>query len=229
MKRLNINIGDRFHRLIVIQELEPLPICKNRRRIQCQCDCGKIIITSPNSLVSGNTKSCGCYFRDIQRSLKTTHGKSLSRDGLYTRWRNMKKRCYNTKSPCYKWYGAKGIEVCEEWRKNFASFESWAVANGFNNRLHLDRIDRSKHYEPSNCRWVSQSCNSRKANIDSGRATYVTYRGITHNILEWSKILNIKASTLHSRLIYLRWDLDKAFNTPIRPKARKGNSNANIY
>lgn len=39
-------------------------------------------------------------------------------------YRSMKNRCYNSKSVNYKWYGEKGITVCEEWlneEKNISS------------------------------------------------------------------------------------------------------------
>lgn len=221
MKKLIITNGSRFGRLLVIAELPKIPESPSRR-ILCECDCGNTVVTSPNSLTSGNTKSCGCFFKDKHRLLKTTHGKSLSRFGLYTRWRNMKKRCYNSKDYSYRWYGAKGIFVCEEWRHSFSSFEQWSINNGFKKGLTLDRIDSLGPYCPENCRWIEKSANSAKANIDSGRAKIITYQDRTLNALQWATILKIKPSTLHSRVFVLGWDIEKAFNTPPRYKKAKG-------
>lgn len=89
---------------------------------------------------------------------------------LYSIWHNMKLRCYNKNNPKYEAYGGKGIGVCAEWRDDFSAFKSWAMKNGYHdpkdkndavNSLTLDRIDTSKDYSPSNCRWISFDANRR--------------------------------------------------------------------
>lgn len=62
----------------------------------------------------------------------------------------MMKRCYNEKSVAYKDYGAKGIEVCDEW-KDREKFRKWCKENGWNKNLRLNRKDGSKNYCPDNC------------------------------------------------------------------------------
>jgi hypothetical protein len=76
----------------------------------------------------------------------------------------MKTRCLNPKASNYKWYGGRGITVCSEWLI-FADFYSWALKNGYEESLELDRIDNDKGYCPENCRWIThkEQCNNRRA------------------------------------------------------------------
>lgn len=70
-------------------------------------------------------------------------------------------RCYNKKDTTYKNYGALGIVVCEEWRKDRAKFFDWAFKNGYSDNLSIDRIDGLGNYEPNNCRWTTRTVQSR--------------------------------------------------------------------
>lgn len=81
---------------------------------------------------------------------------------LYTIWSNMKSRCYDKKREAYRYYGAKGIKLCPEWKNSFVTFYNWANANGYADTLTIDRIDSSKDYTPDNCQWISRLDNCRK-------------------------------------------------------------------
>lgn len=90
---------------------------------------------------------------------KWHHGKGTR---LYTTWKNMRNRCSNSNRPDFKWYGGKGIKVCDEWN-DFTIFRDWALNNGYTDELTIDRIDSNKNYEPDNCQWITQAKNSSKS------------------------------------------------------------------
>ncbi len=105
-------------------------------------------------------------------------------------------RCYNQKDESYRWYGAKGIKVCEEWINNPASFESWALKNGYKDNLTIDRINSDKDYCPDNCRWVSMVDNSKYKSTTS----LITVNDIAHTGREWATILNLGVNTINKML-----------------------------
>jgi hypothetical protein len=97
----------------------------------------------------------------------------LTKHPLYDRLMNMRARCENERSPDYRYYGARGITVCAEWRNDPVAFVAWAEANGYSPALELDRIDNDGPYSPGNCQWITHAENSRKrsnARCDEGRA-----------------------------------------------------------
>ena len=152
--------GQRFGRLIVKEHVKRNPNCPSGGWL-CLCDCGNETIFATNPLTSGRVKSCGCYNRErlVGSHINQTHGMSKTR--LFTTWRNMRVRCYSEKDKRYPHYGGRGITVCDEWRDSFEAFRDWALANGYNDDLTIDRIDPDGNYEPSNCRFITRAENNK--------------------------------------------------------------------
>lgn len=131
---------------------------------------------------------------------------------LYSSWKHMKERCYSPNCKDYKNYGGRGITVCDAWREDFLTFKNWAIANGYKPKLTIDRIDCNGNYEPSNCKWSTR----REQNNNRRCLHYLTYKGETKTISEWSTITGIAVSTLYMRLSSYGWSIEKALETKVR-------------
>lgn len=136
----------------------------------CRCSCGREMYVPESKIREG--RHCGCYAKEEWADFYYPYSMFI-RHPLFKRLRNifngMKKRCHNPKDTGYKWYGAKGVAVCEEWRQEQDRFYTWALANGYAPDLSIDRKDNYKGYEPSNLRWATTAENNMNKRIHQDR------------------------------------------------------------
>jgi len=102
--------------------------------------------------------SCGC-------AINVTHGHAgyKSRHPVYVLWCLVKARCKNPKYEFYHRYGGRGISVCSDWQESYVSFFEWAMSNGWQRGLQIDRIDNDGDYTPENCRFITGAMNVRNS------------------------------------------------------------------
>ena len=152
--------GERYSRLIVLEELPERS--GRKRRYLCICDCGNRIETTGNALRTGHTRSCGCLGRH-------GHARLGNWSPTYQTWVSMLNRVRNPNAVTWRYYGGRGIEVCKRWQ----SFEAFLADMGERPEgTTLDRVDPDGNYELANCRWATakQQANNRRRRRDSARS-----------------------------------------------------------
>lgn len=152
MKHIKNHKNEKYGRLKVIEFVKRE---NSKSYWKCKCDCGNEITLPITYLTTGDTKSCGCLRKEMVAKLSKSKS-FVKNKRLYNIWIGMRRRCLNNKRNNYKYYGAKGIEICNEWKNNFNNFQNWALNNGYNDYLTIDRINIDNNYEPNNCRWVTK-------------------------------------------------------------------------
>ena len=175
--------GNKYNMLTVLGREESRG---NKTFWKCLCDCGNISIVDGWSLRSGKTKSCGCLIKDKWRDYINSKSQPL-----YGVWLGMKARCHNKNVDEYKHYGERGICVCNEWL-DFTIFKQWALANGYQKSLSIDRINVDGDYEPENCRFVTQKEQQRNRRNNC----YIDIDGEKFLATDIAEMLGLPASTI---------------------------------
>lgn len=179
--------GQKFGKLIAVKRDLTY---KKRTMWICKCECGNTTIVNSCYLRNGAIKSCGCsQGKSGKENNQYKHGYRHTK--VYYIWKTMRQRCLNPNNNDYKYYGALGINICDEW-DDPAAFCDWALKNGYKEGLTIDRKDTTKGYSPDNCRWITieeQQCNKRSNHI-------LTYANISYPMSVWSRKLNVNYSSL---------------------------------
>jgi len=203
MRGIPVDIsGRRYGRLVAI---ERLGFRKGEALWKCLCDCGTSRIVPLRCLRGGISSSCGCHRRDRMKALAFRHGETGT--PTHRSWSSMKQRCTNPAVISWKYYGAKGIRVCNRWNV-FANF--LADMGERPPGTSLERLDNTRDYCPENCVWATpqQQCRNKRTN------RLVTYDGQTKPLAQWADEVGINRKALAARL-KRGWTLEKAFTSPI--------------
>lgn len=181
--------GQKFGRITVISRAE------NRGRQTfwlCACSCGDEKEICAYNLTRGLTKSCGCLSAETTGNRSRTHGMSEARE--YQIWLGMKARCHTETNSAFKYYGAKGVSVCADWRNSFEQFlaDMGPAPEG----MSIERIDVHGDYEPSNCKWatVEEQANNKTNNRN------ITWGGKTMTAAQWERETGLPARKILRRL-----------------------------
>jgi hypothetical protein len=175
----------------------------------CVCDCGSTKPLAGANLRSGRTRSCGCFGNERRREVHTTHGFSAS--DTYQAWAGMIKRCYDSRDRAFKYYGAKGIDVCDKWR----SFDGFLSDMGQKpSKAHsVGRLRNDVGYEPNNCRWetADQQANNKSTSV------FLEHNGETRTVSQWAKLFGINPFLIYRRL-RRGWTAERALLEPRNAK-----------
>lgn len=195
--------SEKFGRLTPIEYIKGYPA-----KWVCICDCGNRTTVNQGNLVSGSTKSCGCLNKSTLVSRSTRHGQSGTK--LYNVYYHIIHRCEDRNHRAFKYYGGKGVKMCDEWRSDFMAFFNWSAKNGYKEGLSIDRIDSSGDYEPNNCRWVTATHNNR--NRDFVKLTYDKAQEILkinsskkYSQSKMAKMFGVSQSTISDIVTGKRW------------------------
>jgi hypothetical protein len=180
MKTVDIT-GQRFGKLVALKKSEERS--KAGAIWDCLCDCGAHCRASSLKMRAGLWVSCGCHRQQATRAALLKHGMA-NKTTTYRSWKEMHQRCNNPRSAQYKWYGARGIAVCERW----GDFQKFFEDMGERPAGHtIDRVDNDADYSPGNCVWATHKEQTRKqeknvltmksaAQLRADRAAGMTYR-----------------------------------------------------
>lgn len=217
--------GRIFNRITVIGPRDPSqPISAMNDQWMCVCDCTKDdapprrkFVVYRCRLIKGNTQSCGCLSRQRLSEGRTKHGMCSVKNPhrLYDTWSGMLERCRAPNHSMYRYYGARGIKVCERWNefKNFVEdmWPSWQEGKT------LDRRETDKNYDPDNCIWSTP-----KEQQNNRRCCHrITIDGVTKTVTQWAEEKKIKVSTIFGR-IRNGWSEHDSVMTPAAAQEHTG-------
>lgn len=167
-----------------------------------KCQCGNTHIARANTVTyqskqyknkNPSVPSCGCA--NLKAVTKHGYRKKDNTHSAYRAYRGIMSRCYNLNDAEYKWYGAVGVTICDEWKNNPKAFIEWSLNNGWNKGLHIDKdiicnqLNIKPHiYSPDTCLWVTPQRNVSEA---TNRKNYGKHPNIKLSQTQVDEILHL--------------------------------------
>jgi hypothetical protein len=188
-KKLDI-IGKKYGKMTVLSEGGRTNFGKVK--FICKCDCGNTKEVIGSGLLRGTTTSCGCVHRAMISALGKSCGDGMPMCRLKKIFKAMNTRCYNKNSTGYKYWGGKGVTICDEWKDNYKAFHDWAIVNGYRDDLSIDRIDHEMGYIPSNCRWATDK--EQANNMSSNHVVYFNFEQYT--MTQFAELIGTKRDAI---------------------------------
>jgi hypothetical protein len=200
----NLKPGQRFGRLTTFGTIK-----QGRNTVWiCDCDCGQTTLVPAFRLASGETRSCGCFKRELLAKGQVRHG--AARVGAatpeYRAWRNMIERCSGRDPRIAKHYIHRGVRVCDKWLNSFEAF--LADVGPRPSKAHsLDRYpDNNGNYEPGNVRWATRKEQARNKRDN----VVVVVDGVEMTLTDAATLAGLPLITVSMRLIRLGWTIERA-------------------
>lgn len=189
----------------------------------CECQCGKIKSVRRDSLLNGESKSCGCLAKDQikSKSKSSKNGVNSSTHPLYSVLHDIHRRCYDDRRKDYKYYGGRGIEVCERWNKRtLYYFDNFVedMYSTYEEGLEIERLDVNKNYSPDNCVWVDRRSQTNNNTVNR----ILTGWGLDLTVSEWAHLLEIEVrKLLDDRVNHCKQgdSIEEFLKTPLRDRS----------
>lgn len=207
MGTINYRVGERFGKLTVVSA--DATVTGRHKKSLCVCVCGTTKSYYVSNLTGGKSTSCGCKSAETLDKIRigaTKHG--MSRTKTYKAWASMKGRCLNSYYANYSDYGGRGIIVCERWLESFENFYADMGHSSVNTSL--DRIDNDGNYEPSNCKWSTDTEQQNNKRV----TTLITAKGKTQTLSKWCLETGLDPQLVRNRIKLHGWSESDAVNTP---------------
>lgn len=220
-KNVSNRIGKIYGQIQVLEEVEPILYPNGwiyMRQYRCKClNCGREVVKRWCNIDRDDAPACGCL-----QNTNTGHNRKYfpKNNKLLKRWQGMRQRCYNSNADSYDDYGGRGITICDEWLDDYTAFEDWALDNGYDDELSIDRINVNGNYEPTNCRWADQHTQS----TNKRNTVYIDYMGEPTLLCDIATDTGISYAALYNR--YFKQGLrDEDLTAPIT----HGNNRPRLY
>jgi len=196
MKAINLT-DSKFNKLSVIKQVENR---NKQRKWMCLCECGNTCTATTAALRSGKKQSCGCLRKAtaLNQAMKLKKHGACSNGKVSSEWRSwyaMRCRCTKKYDVAHTSYAANGITVCERWLSSFENFLADMGPKPIDGqRYSIDRIDNTRGYEPSNCRWATYS----QQNNNKSSCIQIFALGKLQTVTQWARELGVCFGTVRA-------------------------------